>query len=317
MSKNGQTQQFDKTAFKAAVENHLTTTYANTVETASPRSWYLAMGKALAEISTGNLLATEQKLAEDKARSINYLSLEFLIGRLTGNNLISMGLYENVASAMEEMGQNLTDLLEEERDPALGNGGLGRLAACFMDSLAAQEYPAVGYGLHYEYGLFRQSFVDGRQVEAPDAWRGIEGYPWEVIRPELTQEVSLYGHVEAYTDENGVACRRWVPAMTVEGIAWDLPIVGYDNNSVYPLRLWECRSNAPFNLARFNDGDYVGAQYSALEAGNVTKVLYPNDNHDQGKALRLMQQYFHCACSIADILRRHEAAGNTIESLSE
>ncbi|WP_460885505.1 glycogen/starch/alpha-glucan phosphorylase, partial [Photobacterium alginatilyticum] len=317
MSKNGQTQQFDKAAFKAAVEKHLTTTYANTSETATPRSWYLAMGRALAEISTGNLLETEKQLAEEKARSVNYLSLEFLIGRLTGNNLISMGLYEDVAAVMKELGLNLTDLLEEERDPALGNGGLGRLAACFMDSLAAQEYPAVGYGLHYEYGLFRQSFVEGRQVEAPDAWRGLEGYPWEVIRPELSQTVSLYGRVEVYIDENGDTRRRWVPGMTVEGVAWDLPIVGYDNKSVYPLRLWECRSNAPFNLARFNDGDYVGAQYSALEAGNVTKVLYPNDNHDQGKALRLMQQYFHCACSIADILRRHIGAGNKIEDLSK
>ncbi|GAL02688.1 glycogen/starch/alpha-glucan phosphorylase [Photobacterium aphoticum] len=317
MTKNGQTQQFDKAAFKAAVEKHLTTTYATTLANATPRSWYLAMGRALAEFTTTNLLETEKTLAEEKARSVNYLSLEFLIGRLTGNNLISMGLYENVSQAMEEMGLNLTDLLEEERDPALGNGGLGRLAACFMDSLAAQEYPAVGYGLHYEYGLFRQSFVDGRQEEAPDAWRGAEGYPWEVLRPELTQQVNLYGHVEAYTDENGTACRRWVPALTVEGVAWDLPIVGYGNKSVYPLRLWECRSTAPFNLARFNDGDYVGAQFPALEAGNVTKVLYPNDNHDQGKALRLMQQYFHCACSVADILRRHHAAGHTIEELAK
>ena len=234
MSKSGQTQQFDKAAFKAAVEKHLTTTYANTSETATPRSWYLAMGRALAEISTGNLLETEKQLAEEKARSVNYLSLEFLIGRLTGNNLISMGLYEDVAAAMKELGLNLTDLLEEERDPALGNGGLGRLAACFMDSLAAQEYPAVGYGLHYEYGLFRQSFVEGRQVEAPDAWRGLEGYPWEVIRPELSQTVSLYGRVEVYIDENGDTRRRWVPGMTVEGVAWDLPIVGYDNKSVYP-----------------------------------------------------------------------------------
>uniref|UniRef100_UPI000568F403 glycogen/starch/alpha-glucan family phosphorylase n=2 Tax=Photobacterium TaxID=657 RepID=UPI000568F403 len=317
MTTNGQTQRFDRAEFKATVEKHLTTTYAVTPETASARNWYMAMGRALAEISTGNLLETEKQLAEEKARSVNYLSLEFLIGRLTGNNLISMGLYEEVAAVMEELGQNLTDLLEEERDPALGNGGLGRLAACFMDSLAAQEYPAIGYGLHYEYGLFRQSFENGRQVESPDGWRGAEGYPWEVIRPELAQTVNLYGHVESYTDENGHTCRRWVPGMTVEGIAWDLPIVGYDNNSVYPLRLWECRSPAPFNLARFNDGDYVGAQYPALEAGNVTKVLYPNDNHDQGKALRLMQQYFHCACSVADILRRHIGAGNTIEDLAK
>ncbi|PSU49078.1 glycogen phosphorylase [Photobacterium frigidiphilum] len=317
MTTRGQTQQFDKALFKASVEKHLVTTYAKTPETADSRSWYLAVGKALAEISTGSLLETEKQLAEQNVRSVNYLSLEFLIGRLTGNNLISMGLYEEVSAAVEELGLNLTDLLEEERDPALGNGGLGRLAACFMDSLAAQEYPAVGYGLHYEYGLFSQSFEGGHQVEVPDAWRGIEGYPWEVVRPELGQTVGLFGSVETYTDKAGTSCRRWVPAMTVEGVAWDLPIVGYDNKSVYPLRLWECRSPAPFNLARFNDGDYVGAQYGQLEAGNVTKVLYPNDNHDQGKTLRLMQQYFHCACSIADILRRHFAAGNKIEDLAK
>jgi starch phosphorylase len=317
MTTRGQTQQFDKALFKASVEKHLVATYAKTPETADSRSWYLAVGKALAEISTGSLLETEKQIAEQNVRSVNYLSLEFLIGRLTGNNLISMGLYEEVSAAVEELGLNLTDLLEEERDPALGNGGLGRLAACFMDSLAAQEYPAVGYGLHYEYGLFSQSFEDGHQVEAPDAWRGIEGYPWEVVRPELGQTVGLFGSVETYTDETGTSCRRWVPAMTVEGVAWDLPIVGYDNKSVYPLRLWECRSPAPFNLARFNDGDYVGAQYGQLEAGNVTKVLYPNDNHDQGKTLRLMQQYFHCACSVADILRRHFAAGNKIEDLAK
>jgi glycogen phosphorylase len=317
MTTRGQTQQFDKALFKASVEKHLVTTYAKTPETADSRSWYLAVGKALAEISTGSLLETEKQIAEQNVRSVNYLSLEFLIGRLTGNNLISMGLYEEVSAAVEELGHNLTDLLEEERDPALGNGGLGRLAACFMDSLAAQEYPAVGYGLHYEYGLFSQSFEDGHQVEVPDAWRGVEGYPWEVVRPELGQTVGLFGSVETYTDEAGTVCRRWAPAMTVEGVAWDLPIVGYDNKSVYPLRLWECRSPAPFNLARFNDGDYVGAQYGQLEAGNVTKVLYPNDNHDQGKTLRLMQQYFHCACSVADILRRHFAAGNKIEDLAK
>ncbi|PSW05435.1 glycogen/starch/alpha-glucan phosphorylase [Photobacterium lipolyticum] len=317
MTTRGQTQQFDKAAFKAAVQKHLVTTYAQTVETADTRSWYLAVGRALAEISTGSLLETEKFVAESNARSVNYLSLEFLIGRLTGNNLISMGLYEDVSGAVEELGLNLSDLLEEERDPALGNGGLGRLAACFMDSLAAQEYPAVGYGLHYEYGLFRQSFENGRQVEAPDAWRGIEGYPWEVLRPELNQTVGLYGRVESYINEDGENCRRWVPALNVEGVAWDLPLIGYDNKSVYPLRLWECRSPAPFNLARFNDGDYVGAQYGQLEAGNVTKVLYPNDNHDQGKALRLMQQYFHCACSVADILRRHFAAGHKIEDFAK
>ncbi|GAB6260541.1 glycogen/starch/alpha-glucan phosphorylase [Photobacterium sp. R1] len=307
---------FDKAAFQTSVEQHLLTTYAQTPATAAPRHWYMAMSRALAEISTGNLIDTEHQLAAESCRSVNYLSMEFLIGRLTGNNLISLGLYEQVSEVMASFGQNLTDLLEEERDPALGNGGLGRLAACFMDSLAAQEFPAVGYGLHYEYGLFRQSFEGGRQMEAPDAWRGQEGYPWEVQRPELNQTVGFFGQVEVYTDETGAQRRRWVPGLQVDGIAWDLPVIGYQNNSVYPLRLWECRAPAPFNLAMFNDGDYVGAQYSAIEAGNITKVLYPNDNHEQGKTLRLMQQYFHCACSVADILRRHLAAGHAIETLA-
>ncbi len=308
---------FNKTEFKQAVLAHLTGTYAQTPETATDRGWYMAMAKALTDMSIGNLVETETALAKKNARKVNYLSMEFLIGRMTGNNLIAMDIYPQVTEVMAEFGINLTDLLEEERDPALGNGGLGRLAACFMDSLVAQEFPAVGYGLHYEYGLFRQSFKDSEQKESPDAWRGIEGYPCEVVRPELTQTVGFWGDVETYQDENGNTRRRWNPAMEVEGRAWDIPVIGYKNNSTYPLRLWECHAQAPFNLARFNDGDYIGAQYGELEAANLTKVLYPNDNHEQGKVLRLMQQYFHCACSVADILRRHLALGRTIESLPE
>ena len=310
-------KSFDKTAFQAAVNKYLTTKLVTLPAQASAHTWRLAMEYALAETTTMNLLATEQDTKIKNARSVNYLSLEFLIGRLTGNNLISMGLYEQVTAAMAEFGQNLTDLLEEERDPALGNGGLGRLAACFMDSLAAEEYPAVGYGLHYEYGLFKQSFNGGRQQEAPDVWRDETGYPWEVIRPELAQKVGFYGHVEEYFDRDGICQRRWLPGLQVEGMAWDLPIVGYNNNSVYPLRLWECRAPAPFNLNRFDEGDYVAAQASHIQAGNLTKVLYPNDNHDKGKELRLMQQYFHCACSVADILRRHKAAGHSIMDLAK
>ncbi|ORT48732.1 maltodextrin phosphorylase [Vibrio sp. qd031] len=311
-----QQKQFDKKAFQESVKNHLSATYATTVENATERQWYLAMGRALADITTFDLLATESDDKIKNARSVNYLSLEFLIGRLTGNNLISMGLYEAVTDAMEGLGHNLTDLLEEERDPSLGNGGLGRLAACFMDSCAAQEFPTVGYGLHYEYGLFKQSFEDGRQQEAPDAWRGVEGYPWEVARPDIAQEIGFYGSVEvSYVD--GKEVRKWVPGMTVKAMPWDLPIVGYESNTVYPLRLWECQAIAPFSLASFNNGDYFEAQHSLIDAGNITKVLYPNDNHEKGKTLRLMQQYFHSAASVRDILRRHEAAGFTLEQLSE
>ncbi|MGD8112784.1 glycogen/starch/alpha-glucan phosphorylase [Vibrio sp. TRT 17S01] len=312
--KPAQQTAFDKAAFQESVKKHLSATYATTVERASSRAWYLAMGRALAELTTFDMLQTEQDDAIRSAKSVNYLSLEFLIGRLTGNNLISMGLYEQITEAMSELGQNLTDLLEEERDPSLGNGGLGRLAACFMDSLAAQEFPTVGYGLHYEYGLFKQSFAKGHQQEAPDAWCGVEGYPWEVARPELAQEIGFYGHVEVYQD-NGKERRRWVPGMAVKAMPWDLPIVGYQSETVYPLRLWECQAIAPFSLASFNNGDYFEAQHALIDAGNITKVLYPNDNHEKGKTLRLMQQYFHSAASVRDILRRHEETGHTLASL--
>ncbi|NLS11821.1 glycogen/starch/alpha-glucan phosphorylase [Vibrio sp. SM6] len=311
-----QPHAFDKNAFQLSVQKHLSATYAHTVENADSRAWYLAMGRALAEITTINLLETEADERVVNAKSVNYLSLEFLIGRLTGNNLINMGLYESVTEAMAEMGQNLTDLLEEERDPSLGNGGLGRLAACFMDSLAAQEFPSVGYGLHYEYGLFKQSFAEGRQQEAPDAWRGVEGYPWEVARPELAQEIGFYGHVESY-DDNGVQRRRWVPSMYVKAMPWDVPVVGYQSNTVYPLRLWECQAIAPFSLESFNNGNYFEAQHALIDAGNITKVLYPNDNHEKGKTLRLMQQFFHSSASVRDILRRHLDAGLALADLSK
>ncbi|WED28466.1 glycogen/starch/alpha-glucan phosphorylase [Vibrio sp. DW001] len=309
-----QQKKFDKASFQASVKKHLSATYATTIEHADSRAWYLAMGRALAELTTLDLLETENDKAIQNAKSVNYLSLEFLIGRLTGNNLISMGLYGQITDAMTELGQNLSDLLEEERDPSLGNGGLGRLAACFMDSCAAQEFPTIGYGLHYEYGLFKQSFEQGHQKEAPDAWRGVEGYPWEVARPEYAQQIGFYGHVDSEF-VNGIEKRCWVPGMQVQGMPWDLPIVGYESNTVYPLRLWECRAIAPFSLESFNNGDYFEAQHALIDSGNITKVLYPNDNHEKGKTLRLMQQYFHSAASMADILRRHDAAGHKITDL--
>lgn len=310
-----QQHAFDKSAFKASMTQHLTQ-LGRTPETAEMRDWYLALGRALAEHTTSDLVATENDLAIKQAKSVNYLSLEFLIGRLTGNNLISMGLYDEIAAVVSEFGFGLTDLLEQERDPSLGNGGLGRLAACFMDSLAAQQYPAVGYGLHYEYGLFRQSFKDGAQQEAPDAWREPEGYPWEVVRPDLAQTVGFYGHV-AVIEENGHTRREWVPSLHIQAMPWDLPIVGYQSNTVYPLRLWEGRALTPFALDAFNDGDYTRAQQAAIDAGNLTKVLYPNDNHDAGKTLRLMQQYFHSAASVGDILRRHLDAGHPLAALPD
>jgi len=311
-----QQNKFDKALFKTELLNHLKTTYAKTEGTATSRDWYLALGRSLASLTTTDLLETEQDPKIKNAKSVNYLSLEFLIGRLTGNNLISMGIYDQIDDVMKEMGYSLSDLLEEERDPSLGNGGLGRLAACFMDSCAAQEFPAIGYGLHYEYGLFKQSFEDCHQKEAPDQWKGVEGYPWEVARPEYAQQIGFYGHVELYV-ENGKAKSRWLPGMFVKGMPWDIPIVGYESNTVYPLRLWECQAIAPFSLESFNNGHYFEAQHALIDAGNITKILYPNDNHEKGKTLRLMQQYFHSAASIKDILRRYDETDHKLQDLDK
>ncbi|RXJ74667.1 glycogen phosphorylase [Veronia nyctiphanis] len=308
---------FDKEQFKQELRQVLTSQLAVVEQKATSRDWYQALGKVLSQTTTSLLLQSESNNESSDTRKVNYFSLEFLIGRLTGNNLINLGIYDQVQEALKDIGLSLSDLLEEENDPALGNGGLGRLAACFMDSLASQAYPAVGYGLHYEYGLFRQSFHHGRQQEAPDTWKDTEGYPWERQRVELTQQVGFWGHVEEYKDTENELRKRWVPALEVEGVAWDMPVVGYQNETTLPLRLWECKTSNPFDLTRFNDGDFVGAQYPALEASNITKVLYPNDNHEQGKALRLMQQYFLCACSVGDLLRRHLALGRSLSSLPD
>ncbi|MCE0495956.1 glycogen/starch/alpha-glucan phosphorylase [Vibrio salinus] len=314
--KGSQINNFDSEAFKEKVKLHMNSTYAHSLDMATPKAWYLAMARALSDMTTLNLVNTENDERINSTKSLNYLSLEFLIGRLTGNNLINMGLYSQVRTAMDELGQSLTDLLEEERDPSLGNGGLGRLAACFMDSCAAQEFPTVGYGLHYEYGLFKQSIINMRQYESPDRWKGEEGYPWERQRLDLSQTVGFFGQVVTEI-ENGCQKRVWKPAMTVKAVAWDIPIVGYRSDTVYPLRLWECRAPEPFSLDKFNDGFYVNAELDAIEASRLTKVLYPNDNHEKGKELRLMQQYFHSAASVADILRRHESSGHSLESLPD
>ncbi len=298
---------FDSQSFRLSLQQHLLSDYAQTPESATEHHWYLAVVRSLSEWTTQHLLITDEKVNAENLRRVNYLSLEFLIGRLTSNNLINLGIYQEVEKTLSELGVSLTDLFELERDPALGNGGLGRLAACFLDSLATQGFPNVGYGLHYEYGLFKQSFIDGKQVETADVWRETDGYPWEIQRSDLIQSVGFYGKV-VETDEGG---RQWIPELTFDGVPWDLPVVGYENGLAFPLRLWECRVSQ-FDLEKFNAGDYVGAQLTQLEAGNLTKILYPNDHHEQGKALRLMQQYFHCACSMADMLHRHLQAGRVI-----
>lgn len=236
------------------------------------------------------------------SRTVAYLSAEFLMGPHLGNNLIGLGIQDQVKQAMEELGLNLDDLLAQEQEPGLGNGGLGRLAACYLDSLATLEIPAMGYGIRYEYGIFRQQIRDGWQVEETDKWL-YYGNPWEIPRPEWDVDVKFGGHTESYVDDQGRYQVRWIPSQVVKGVPYDTPVLGYRVNTANTLRLWKAEAPDSFDLAAFNRGDYHGAVDQKIASENLTKVLYPNDEQIQGKQLRLQQQYFFVSCALQDMIR--------------
>lgn len=296
-----------KDAMKESILYHLQSTLARHKENATKDEWWLATCYAVRDRILDRFMKTQEAHHEKKVRRAYYLSLEYLMGRLLVNNVHNSGLFDPTKEALEELGQDFTDIADEEADMGLGNGGLGRLAACFLDSLATLDLPAIGYGIHYEFGLFRQEFKDGYQIEHPDAWQE-KGCPWEIMRPNFAQEIKLYGRVEHQMDENGNFHPVWVDYKTLEGMPFDIAIVGHGAETVNFLRLWESRASQEFDLNIFNDGGYVEAVREKAMGETISKVLYPNDNSESGKELRLAQQYFFVSCSLQDIIRRFFAS---------
>jgi len=283
---------------------------------ASQNDLYQALAHTVRDRLVQRWISTAEAYLGRPSRTVAYLSAEFLMGPHLGNNLVNLGIYDEVQAAMESLRLDLDRILAQEDEPGLGNGGLGRLAACFMDSLATLEIPALGYGIRYEYGIFQQSIVDGMQVEQTDTWLR-HGNPWEIQRSEWAVQVRLGGHTEHFTDDHGHYRVRWVPAKTVVGVPFDSPILGYRVNTVNTLRLWSAEATEAFDFPTFNRGDYLGAVTKKVTSENLTKVLYPNDETQQGKELRLEQQYFFVSCSVQDMLRLLAADGMPVTRFHE
>jgi starch phosphorylase len=269
---------------------------------ATAYDYYMALAYAVRDRMLQRWNSTASVYTQQGSRTVAYLSAEFLMGPYLGNNLINLGIYDAARQGLAELGLDLEELLRQEDEPGLGNGGLGRLAACFIDSLATLQVPCMGYGIRYEYGIFQQEIVDGWQIERTDKWLRF-GNPWEIVRPEWAAEVKFGGHTERYSDEAGRVRVRWVPARVVNGVPYDTPILGYRVNTANTLRLWRAEAPESFDFSVFNRGDYWGAVNQKITSENITKVLYPNDEQVKGKELRLEQQYFFVACSLQDMLR--------------
>ncbi len=285
-------------------------------EIATPAEWYAALAYSVRDRLFRRWTATLETFLRSDVRVVAYLSAEFLMGPHLGNNLVNLGIADATRQACRDLGLDLDELVAEEEEPGLGNGGLGRLAACYMESLATLEVPAVGYGIRYEFGIFDQEIRDGRQVEITDKWLR-RGNPWELRRPELSLEVGLGGKTEAATDGHGRFRVRWFPERVVRGVPYDTPVLGYRVATVDLLRLWTAEAGESFDFQAFNLGDYWDAVEDKVSSENLTKVLYPNDESAAGKRLRLEQQYFFVSCSLQDLLRLHRLSGNPIESFHE
>lgn len=283
---------------------------------ATKNDYYMALAYTVRDRLLQRWLATNQVYQKPDTRIVCYFSAEFLLGPHLANNLINLGIYDQVRHAVEDSGLDLQELIQQEEEPGLGNGGLGRLAACYLDSLSSLEIPAIGYGIRYEFGIFDQTICDGWQVEITDKWLKY-GNPWEIARPEEEVTIKLGGHTESYVDNQGNYRVRWVPSQIVKAIPYDTPILGYQVNTANTLRLWKAEAPESFDFQAFNVGDYYGAVGQKVFSENLTKVLYPNDEQIQGKELRLEQQFFFVSASLQDMIRTHLSTGASLETFCD
>jgi starch phosphorylase len=290
------------TPIEQSLQNHLIFTGFKTSEAATPRDWYAAASHAVRDRVVERWIKTAESYSRDDPKRVYYLSLEFLIGRMLSNAALNLGVNDELRDGLVALGRDLETTVEMEPDAALGNGGLGRLAACFLDSMATMDIPAGGYGIRYEYGMFKQTIENGQQVENPDNWLRY-GNVWEFQRPEATYVIKFYGHVVKYPKDDG-EIQYWLDAEHVVAMAYDVPVPGYGTDTVNNLRLWSAKATREFDLRHFNDGNYVRAVEERNETETISKVLYPNDASASGRELRLKQQYFFVSASIQDILRR-------------
>jgi len=302
--------------FRDAILKHLKSTFARDPITATKSDWWLATSMAARDLMLERYIATQAVHSTKNVRRVYYLSLEYLMGRVLTNNLVNLRMRQVANVALKDLGQDLEDIADDEADMGLGNGGLGRLAACFLDSLATMDIPAIGYGIHYEFGLFRQTFVQGRQVEVADAWLS-NNNPWLIRRPNFNVRVPLYGRVVNKIDDCGNHLSELVETKDLLGVPWDIPIAGFNASSVNFLRLWESRATTEFDFRAFDRGGYVEAVRERDVSETISKVLYPNDSTESGKELRLVQQIFFVSCSLQDILRRHLRLNKNFENLSD
>lgn len=307
---------FDKKAFKKQVKDNVKTLYRKEFEEATQQEIYQAVALVVKDEVIDNWLATQKTMDKTNPKTVYYMSMEFLMGRALGNNMINLCNYNDIKECLEEMGFNINAIEDEEPDPALGNGGLGRLAACFMDSLSTLGYPAYGCGIRYRYGMFKQKIEDGYQKEVPDNWLK-NNYPFEIKRPEYTHEVRFGGYVRSEVDENGKTNFIHEGYNAVIAVPYDMPIVGYDNNVVNTLMIWDAEPKEVFSLDSFDKGEYNKAVAEENLARNLVEVLYPNDNHIYGKELRLKQQYFFVSASLQRILCRYKKHNDDITKLHE